>query len=222
MRGATGRIPYLPTNGYVVIADPAEKHIRFASPSPDASYQWGRHTPLPAQHQLWRAHATGSYRGQGEVVWASGSRMNLWLDAVADGHLVHAVFSETRYWGGKGLSVLDQPPAPARPTAMSGTCRHCGADTWGYTACPTCGDVRCPVCGRCGCGAPASTTRVCSVCHLERGKGPVSLSGLEGLPRLRVTTTTFGPRRPDDRGRVRPQRRRRDGPRPHRVRGRER
>jgi Zn-dependent peptidase ImmA (M78 family) len=162
---------YLPANGYVVIADPAGRRIRFASPSPAASYQWGRHTLLPAEHPLWRAHTTGAYRGQGQVVWASGSRMNLWMDAVANGHLVHAVFSDTRYWQREGLSILDQLPTSARPTAMSGTCRHCGANTWGYTACPTCGDVRCRACGRCGCGAPAPTARVCTVCHLEKGKG---------------------------------------------------
>jgi IrrE N-terminal-like domain len=162
---------YLPSNGYVVIADPAGRCIRFASPSPGASYQWGRHTPLPAHHPLWRAHTTGTYRGQGQVVWASGSRMNLWMDAVTNGHLVHAVFSEIRYWEGEGLSLLDQLPTSARPTAMSGTCRHCGADTWGYTACSRCGDVRCRACGRCGCGAPAPTTRVCTVCHLDKGKG---------------------------------------------------
>jgi len=162
---------HLPANGYVAIADSTDRRIRFASPSPGASYQWGRHTPLPAQHPLWRAHATGAYRGQGQVVWASGSRMNVWLDAVADGRLVHAVFSETRYWGGKGLSVLDQAPTIARLISMSGSCGHCGADTWGYAACPKCGDVRCRTCGRCGCGAQAPTTRVCSVCRLEKGKG---------------------------------------------------
>jgi hypothetical protein len=96
--------------------------------------------------------------------------MNLWLDAVAEDRLVHAVFSETRYWGGEGLSVLDQPPTSARPTTMSGTCRHCGASTWGYTACATCGDVQCRDCGRCGCGAPVPTTRVCLRCHLHKGK----------------------------------------------------
>jgi hypothetical protein len=162
---------HLPANGYVVIADPSSRRIRFASPSPGASYQWGRHTPLPAQHPLWRAHTTGTYRGQGPVVWASGARMNLWLDAVADGRLIHAVFSETRYWSGEGLSVLNQLPTSARPTAMSDTCRRCGSNTWGYTACVACGDVRCRECGQCGCGAPTPASRVCSACHLEKGKG---------------------------------------------------
>jgi hypothetical protein len=55
---------YLPDNGYVVIADPSSRRIRFASPSLGASYQWGRHTPLPAHHPLWRAQTTGAYRGQ--------------------------------------------------------------------------------------------------------------------------------------------------------------
>jgi transposase-like protein len=73
--------------------------------------------------------------------------------------------------GRRRLSVLDQLPTSARPTAMSGTCRHCGASTWGYTACPACGDVQCRDCGRCGCGAPALATRVCSACHLEKRKG---------------------------------------------------
>jgi Zn-dependent peptidase ImmA (M78 family) len=100
---------YLPTNGYVAIADPTERRIRFASPSPSAPYRWGRHTPLPDQHPLWRTHATGAYRGQGQVVWTSGSRMSLWLDAVADGHLVHAVFSETRYWGARASACSTSP-----------------------------------------------------------------------------------------------------------------
>jgi hypothetical protein len=38
--------------------------------------------------------------------------MKLWLNAVADGRLVHAVVSETKCWGGEGLSVLDQPRPP--------------------------------------------------------------------------------------------------------------
>jgi hypothetical protein len=57
---------YLPGNGYVVLAEPSGRRIRFASPSPGASYQWGRHTPLPARHPLWRAQTTGTYRGQGQ------------------------------------------------------------------------------------------------------------------------------------------------------------
>ena len=90
--------------------------------------------------------------------------MNLWLDAVADRGLVHAIFSQTRYWRGAGLSILDAAPTTARPIAITGTCRHCGVATWGYAACPDCGDVRCGSCGRCGCGAPSPTTRVCAVC----------------------------------------------------------
>jgi hypothetical protein len=162
---------HLPTNGYMVIADPSSRRIRLASPSPGAPYQWGRHTPLPAHHPLWHAHTTGAPRGQGQVVWASGARMNLWLDAVADGRLVHAMFSETRSWSGQGLSVLDQLPdlrSAHRHERHLPTLRR---STWGYTACATCGDVQCQDCGRCGCGAPVPTTRVCSACHLEKGKG---------------------------------------------------
>jgi Zn-dependent peptidase ImmA (M78 family) len=84
---------HLPAAGYVVIADAAQRCILFASPSPAAPYRWGRQTRLPEQHPLWRAAATGRFRGQGQVVWASGARMNLWLDAVADRGLVHAIFS---------------------------------------------------------------------------------------------------------------------------------
>jgi len=160
----------LPATGYVVIADPARRCIHFASPSPSAPYRWGRQTVLPKQHPLWRAQPAGRFRGQGQVIWASGGRMNLWLDAVADRGLVHAVFSETRYWGGDGLSLLDEAPTAARPISISGTCRHCGADTWGYTACEDCGDVRCRSCHRCGCGAPRPATWVCTVCWLEKGK----------------------------------------------------
>jgi Zn-dependent peptidase ImmA (M78 family) len=161
---------HLPSNGYVVIADPVHRCIQFASPSPAAPYRWGRQTHLPEQHPLWRAAATGRFRGQGEVVWTSGSRMNLWLDAVADHGLVHAIFSQTRYWGGAGLSLLDEAPATARPIAISGTCRHCGEATWGYVPCPDCGDVWCRSCGRCGCGAPQPATRVCAICRFEKGK----------------------------------------------------
>jgi hypothetical protein len=165
---------HLPANGYVVIADPVRRCIQFASPSPDAPYRWGRRTTLPEQHPLWRAATTGAFRGQGQVVWASGARMNLWLDAVANRGLVHAIFSEARYLGGKGLSLLDEAPTAARPIPISGTCRHCDADTWGYTACPICDAVRCRSCGRCGCGAPRPTTRICTACNLEKGRAQFS------------------------------------------------
>jgi hypothetical protein len=160
----------LPATGYVVIADPVHRWIQFASPSPLAPYRWGCQTYLPGQHPLWRAAAIGRFRGQGQVIWASGSRMNLWLDAVADRGLVHAVFSQTRYWDREGLSILDEVPAIARPIAISGTCRHCGEATWGYAACADCGDVRCRACDRCGCGVPSPSTRVCAGCRLEEGK----------------------------------------------------
>jgi hypothetical protein len=106
---------YLPANGYVAIADPTERRIRFASPSPGASYQWGHHTLLPDQHPLWRAGKAGAFCGQGPVVWASGARMNQWLDAVADGRLVHAIFSEVRYWRGEGLGILTSSPPQHGP-----------------------------------------------------------------------------------------------------------
>jgi hypothetical protein len=56
----------------------------------------------------------------------------------------------------------------ARPPAMSGTCKHCGADTWGYRACDKCGDLTCKNCDRCGCGAKVVREMVCSRCGLLR------------------------------------------------------
>ncbi len=161
---------HLPTTGYVVLANPARRRIDFASPSPGALYRWGRQTVLPKEHPLWRAQTDGRFRGQGPVVWPSGGRKNMWLDAVADRGLVHAIFSETRYWGGDGLSLLDEAPAAARPIAIRGTCKHCGADTWSYKACPDCGDVKCKSCRRCDCGAPTPATRICTRCWLQKGK----------------------------------------------------
>jgi Zn-dependent peptidase ImmA (M78 family) len=55
---------HLPATGYVAIADPAHRCIQFASPSSAAPYRWGRQTHLPEEHPLWRAAATGRFRGQ--------------------------------------------------------------------------------------------------------------------------------------------------------------
>lgn len=73
----------------------------------------------PPIHPAW--HACGSdnrFRGEGEVIWPSGNRRNLWLDAVYDQSLVCAIFAEDRYWAAEGLGILSGRSAgPARPVA---------------------------------------------------------------------------------------------------------
>ncbi len=161
----------LPGFGYVAIGDPSTHTIRFASPSPSNPYAWRRGTALPDRHPLWRAAAEGAFRGEGRVLWPSGESMNLWIHAVREASEVHAVFSEHRFWDAPGVSIPDGASRPARPIGQTGTCRHCGAHTWGYRACPACGDVRCRDCGRCGCGAPAQAPReerTCSRCQTSK------------------------------------------------------
>ncbi len=156
----------MPCFGYVAVLDPVQHTIRFASASPQCPYRWRRGSKLPASHSVWRAsnHVNG-FRGEGEVIW-NGGRKNLWLDAIDDGPVVIAIFSEERYWKASGLNILSGTSSIARPPAMSGTCKHCDADTWGYHACDKCGDVTCKNCGRCGCGAKVVREMVCSRCGL--------------------------------------------------------
>lgn len=156
--------------GYVALLDPVRHEVRFASASPSCPYIWRRGTSLPASHPAWRACENGNrFRGEGEVIWPGGGRRNLWLDAVFDRSLICAVFSEDRYWQAEGLGILSgSSGGKARTIALSGTCRHCGANTWGYKACEKCGDVWCRSCGKCGCGAPAAKERVCSSCFLTK------------------------------------------------------
>jgi IrrE N-terminal-like domain len=162
----------LPCDGYVALLDQTTRTVRFASASPGSEYAWGRGSPLPSGHVAWRAVAAGSYRGEGEVVWRSGQRKQFWLDAVCDGSTaVVAIFAANRYWTGSGLSILsDVSTTKATPTLFSGTCRHCGADTYGTRACEKCGDVKCRKCGKCGCGAPAPLVKTCTECHMQKGK----------------------------------------------------
>ena len=126
---------------------------------------------MPADHPAWRAAAAGSFRGEGEVVWRSGYRRNLWLDAVGDGGLVIAIFAADRYWLASGLGILSDP-STTRPTPilLSGTCWNCGAGVFGTRACEKCGDVKCRVCGKCGCGKPIPLEKVCTHCHMIKGK----------------------------------------------------
>jgi hypothetical protein len=157
--------------GYVALLDRHSRTVRFAAGSPECGYAWGRGSPVPIEHPAWRASAGGSYRGQGEVVWRSGYRRNFWLDAVGDEKLVLTVFAENRYWADSGLGILSDP-SKTRPTPIvfSGTCRHCGAGVYGTRACDKCGDVKCRACGKCGCGAPIPLEKICTKCHMIKGK----------------------------------------------------
>ncbi len=159
----------MPCFGYVAILDPAQHKVRFASASPHCGYRWRRGSDLPSGHPVWNAvNSVKGFRGEGEVVWER-HRKNIWLDAVASGPVVIAIFSEDRYWKADGLNLLSgTSAAPARSISMSGTCKHCGADTWGNRACNICGDVKCRSCGRCGCGARERLTLVCSRCRLTK------------------------------------------------------
>lgn len=158
----------IPNVGSVVLADPVTKTIRLASPSPSTQYPWRRRTGLPDQHPLWRAANTGQYRGQGPVIWPSGNRQELWIDAVSGERLVHAVFTEHRHWNDATLSILDGGVRPASGTAYRGACGH---NKWGYQFHEPCQETWCQRCNRCGCGAPAkleSETRVCAVCRTTK------------------------------------------------------
>lgn len=161
----------LPGFGYLVIADPGSKTIRFASPSPTNPYPWRRGTQLPDGHALWRTIEKGEHRGQAPVVWRSGDTRELWIDAVSYQREVHAVFVEHRHWESPGLSILDGGVQQARSSAYSGTCPHCGAHTWGYRLHETCGELWCRECRKCACGAPTTpepSTRTCSECGLTK------------------------------------------------------
>jgi hypothetical protein len=157
-------------DGYVALMDPTTRRIRFASASPQCEHAWGRGTLLPHGHAAWKA-VNGAYQGQGDIVWSSGKRRRMWLDAVGSSRLVVAVFSDDPYFGSSptGLTVLDDPGI-TRDTGvlLSGTCRHCGGPAWGTKACDKCGDPTCKHCGRCGCGAPAPSMRTCPKCHLTK------------------------------------------------------
>ena len=163
---------HLPDFGFVALLDPRRHELQFAAPSDENPYRWRRGSSLPLSHPAWRAAGSSKgVRGEGEVVWASRSRANVWMDAVPSGSVIAAVFSKQRYWEATGLGILGEAGTTrSLPTAFSGTCRHCGAAAWGYRACDRCGDVRCQACARCGCGAPHSPTRPCSRCNLIKGR----------------------------------------------------
>lgn len=158
----------IPGFGYAVIADPTNETIRFASPSPANPYPWRRGTQLPRHHPLFRAARRGTYRGQGPVIWSSGDRRELWIDALSYQDEVHAVLVDTRYWSGPSISVLEGGVRPARKTAYSGTCPHCRTHTWGYQLHEVCGELWCRTCGRCACDAPERfqpESRTCEACR---------------------------------------------------------
>lgn len=162
---------HLRCEGYVALLDTPTRTLRFASPSPEAPYRWRRGSNIPSGHAAWKAVSTGAYRGEGEIVWQSGYRQQLWLDAVRVGSLVVAIFSADRYWQASDLGILSDPAITrSAPVAFSGTCPHCGSNVYGLRACDQCGNVKCRKCGKCGCGAPPPAQRVCTSCHMVKGK----------------------------------------------------
>ncbi len=128
-------------------------------------------SPIPANHPAWQAQKTGTFRGEGEIVWRSGHRRNMWLDAVAAKGVVTAIFSADRYWAASGLGILSDPSqTKATPYLVSGTCWNCGAGVYGTRTCEQCGDIKCRGCGRCGCGKPKPLVRTCRTCQMIKGK----------------------------------------------------
>ncbi len=161
----------LPSFGYVMIANPKSKTVRFASASPTTPYRLRRGTVLRDSHPIWRAKSVGRHRGQGSITWPSGQTRTLWFDAASYEHEVHAVFTESRYWPGSGLSVLDGGTRPARKAAYSGTCPHCSSHTWGYSLHDACGELWCRSCKKCACGTPSKRepeTKTCIQCGLSK------------------------------------------------------
>jgi len=161
----------LPGFGYVAFIEIASKTVRFAGRSPSTRYPWRRGTPISDHHPIWRAEERGAFRGQGPVVWPSGARREFWIDAVASSREIHAVFAERRYWDAPGISALEGGFRRARPMALQGSCRHCGAHTWGYRSHDICGDTWCRSCGRCGCGASepqGPEMKTCKQCGLTK------------------------------------------------------
>ena len=160
----------LPCFGYVALLDATTHEVRFASPSPDCEYRWPRGSRISSHHPVWKAwQSADGFRGEGPIEWGS-SKKNVWIDAVRESSTVAAIFASERYWAATGLSLLGGTgPTKPRPTALSGTCRHCGANAWGYKACEKCGDPWCKRCKRCGCGAPDERPqKTCAHCKLTR------------------------------------------------------
>lgn len=160
----------LPCFGYIALLDATRREVRFASPSPQCEYRWSPGTQISPGHPVWQARQSGqSFRGEGPIEWGSFKR-NVWIDAIRERNTVIAVFAAERHWSSPGLSLLGGTgPTKPRPTLLSGTCRHCGAESWGYKACDKCGDPWCKRCKKCGCGAPSERPhKTCSRCKLTR------------------------------------------------------
>lgn len=158
---------HIPGMGYAVLADRHTTSIRFAAPSPTCPYVWRRGSVLSRTHPFWKTEpGTGARRCEAAIEWPSGNKLKLWAETIADDRIAYAVMTDDPYIAPEsGLTLVGTATTMARPVAMSGSCRHCGADTWGYRACDECGDVHCKHCGRCGCGAREAAELTCSRCY---------------------------------------------------------
>lgn len=157
--------------GAVVIIDSYRRVVQYSSVKPDPHDGWPSVIPWPEQllpdgHPLSRLKSGESTTERMEWVNPWGNREHFYVDALAAGGRVYAIFSGTDLW-----KAVDFHPNAERQfdkrLQLSGFC--CGTDfeVRGYL-CGSCAKPYCPNCSRCRCEVSESRERICSECCMTR------------------------------------------------------
>lgn len=162
--------------GAVIITDPTERTVEYASIHPDPEHGWPKVHPWPGQ-PIPAGHPLRSLKPGNETrhrsFWATpwGNSDIYYLDAIADTRRITAVLADTDLWNTEVFhpnirrEYRDQ-------TERRVTC--CGrTHTVRTYPCPTCNTPYCPICGSCRCDRQAAAEKRC------RGR-----CGLQFLPHL--------------------------------------
>ena len=161
----------LPGLGAVVIIDRSSATVTHASVRPDPEQGWPVVFPWPGQavpsgHPFNAAAPDFAYtrRSFWRDTW--GRQQDYYIDALADGSRLIAVFSAADLWQAEHLHLDGLREFDQRPTTDIRCCGQTRAvRAW---PCPDCGEPNCPKCGLCRCARQAQREELCAgTCFLR-------------------------------------------------------
>lgn len=149
--------------GAVIITNPADDTVEYASINPDPEQGWPQihpwpGQPIPAGHPILNLQPGNTTRRAS--FWTSwGRRETYYLDAIANTRRTIAVLADTDLWGAEVFHPGFEREY-RNQTEWTVTC--CGATHTVRTfPCPTCKAPYCPVCKGCRCDRQAAAENTC-------------------------------------------------------------
>lgn len=168
----------LPCDGFVVLVEPQEQRVFFASRHDDTRpYAWQGNL-VPDGHHLRSVDVDQERKVESWWPFPSGERVPFYLSSYRDRDWVYAIFAEHDLWHVTNFHAHEQRQRDDRPELRLACpdCRFSGSFR-GYP-CTECRKPYCPRCSRCDCDRRAERSNVCKVCHYVKASHLIDEDGV--------------------------------------------